>query len=147
MAVRRETAADAEAVWRVLADGWLYPSWVVGASRMRDVDEGWPAVGTMLHHSVGAWPALINDTTSVTGCVPGRELMLRGRLWPLGEADIRLRLEPNGDAGGGCTITMEEDVASGPTKLLPKPVRTAMIVPRNVEALRRLIYLAEGRSR
>jgi hypothetical protein len=112
---------------------------------MRDVDDDWPAVGTMLHHSVGAWPALINDTTSVTECEPGRELMLRGRIWPLGEADIRLRLEP--DAEGGCTITMEEDVASGPTKLLPKPVRAAMIIPRNVEALRRLVYLAEGRSR
>jgi Polyketide cyclase / dehydrase and lipid transport len=145
IAVQRETAADAEAVWRVLADGWLYPSWVVGASRMRDVDEGWPAVGTMLHHSVGAWPALINDTTSVVECVPGRELLLRGRIWPLGEADIRLRLAP--DAAGGCTITMEEDVATGPTKFLPKPVRAAMITPRNVEALRRLAYLAEGRSR
>jgi hypothetical protein len=42
---------------------------------------------------------------------------------------------------------MEEDVASGPTKLVPKPVRATMIVPRNVEALRRLAYLAEGRSR
>jgi hypothetical protein len=145
IAVRRETTADAGAVWRVLADGWLYPSWVVGASRMRDVDEGWPAVGTMLHHSVGAWPALINDTTSVTECEPERELALRGRIWPLGEADIRLRLEP--DADGGCTITMEEDVVSGPSKLLPKPVRAAMIIPRNVEALRRLAYLAEGRSR
>jgi hypothetical protein len=145
ISVRRETAADAQAVWRVLADGWLYPSWVVGASRMRDVDEGWPAVGTMLHHSVGAWPALINDTTSVTRCEPERELMLRGRIWPLGEADIRLRLEP--DPEGGCTITMEEDVVSGPSKLMPKPVRAAMITPRNVEALRRLAYLAEGRSR
>jgi hypothetical protein len=145
IAVRRETSADVGTVWRVLADGWLYPSWVVGASRMRDVDEGWPAVGTMLHHSVGAWPALINDTTSVTECEPERELMLRGRIWPLGEADIRLLLEPHAD--GGCTITMEEDVVSGPSKLMPKPVRAVMITPRNVEALRRLAYLAEGRSR
>jgi hypothetical protein len=143
--VRRETEADADAVWRVLADGWLYPSWVVGASRMRDVDKGWPGQGTMLHHSVGAWPALIDDTTEVVRSVPDRELQLRGRLWPLGEADIRLTLEPRAD--GGCTIVMEEDVASGPTKLLPPPVRAAMITPRNVEALRRLVYLAEGRSR
>ena len=26
-------------VFRVLSDAWLYPAWVVGASRMRDVDE------------------------------------------------------------------------------------------------------------
>ncbi len=145
IAVRRESEADADTVWRILADGWLYPSWVVGASRMRDVDAGWPAVGTLLHHSVGAWPALINDTTEVLRSEPGRELLLRGRLWPLGEAEILLRLEP--DAGGGCTIHMEEDVVSGPTKLLPHPVRAAMIVPRNNETLRRLTYLAEGRSR
>jgi hypothetical protein len=144
IAVRRETEADPGAVWRVLADGWLYPSWVVGASRMRDVDESWPAVGARLHHSVGAWPALINDTTTVRHCEPERELVLRGRLWPLGEADIRLVLEPDAT---GCTILMEEDVASGPTKVLPKPVRAALITPRNNEALRRLSYLAEGRSR
>ena len=49
----------------MLSDGWLYALWVVGAARMRDVDEGWPAVGTRLHHSVGTWPLLIDDTTEV----------------------------------------------------------------------------------
>lgn len=143
--VQRETEADPDDVWRVLADGWLYPTWVVGASRMRQVDKGWPAVGTRLHHSVGAWPALINDTTSVTAVEPGRELRLRGRAWPFGEVDIRLRLEPL--AEGGCTIRMDEDVVSGPSRVLPQPARVALIAPRNVEALRRLVYLAEGRSR
>jgi hypothetical protein len=145
VAVRRETDAGADAVWRVLADGWLYPSWVVGASRMRDVDDSWPAPGAMLHHSVGGWPLLIDDTTSVVHSEPERELVLRGRIWPLGEADIRLVLDPRAD--GGCTVVMEEDIASGPSKLLPPPVRSALIAPRNVEALRRLSYLAEGRSR
>ena len=41
----RTIKATPERVWSVLADGWLYPLFVVGASRMRDVDEGWPAVG------------------------------------------------------------------------------------------------------
>ncbi len=145
VAVRRETDAGVDAVWEVLADGWLYPSWVVGASRMRNVDEGWPAEGARLHHSVGSWPLLIDDTTSVVRSEPGHELLLRGRAWPLGEAEIRLVLEPRAD--GGCTILMEEDVASGPSRLLPPPVRSALIAPRNVEALRRLVYLAEGRSR
>ena len=31
-----------EDVFAALGDGWLYPSWVVGASRMREVDETWP---------------------------------------------------------------------------------------------------------
>jgi hypothetical protein len=145
VSVRRETEADADAVWSVLADGWLYPSWVVGASRMRDVDAAWPAAGAQLHHSVGAWPALIDDTTEVVHSVPGRELVLRGRAWPLGEVDIRVQLETRAD--GGCVVVMDEDIASGPSKVLPPPLRSALIGPRNTEALRRLAYLAEGRSR
>ena len=31
--------ATPDQVWKVLADGWLYPLWVVGASRMREVDD------------------------------------------------------------------------------------------------------------
>ena len=56
--------ATPEQVWAVLSDGWLYPVWV-GASRMREVDETWPEVGSKLHHSVGAWPLLIDDNTEV----------------------------------------------------------------------------------
>ncbi|WP_254186274.1 SRPBCC family protein [Paenarthrobacter aromaticivorans] len=46
----RSSAAD---VWNVIADGWLYSGWVVGASRIRAVDDQWPQVGSKLHHSVG----------------------------------------------------------------------------------------------
>jgi hypothetical protein len=143
--VRRETDADPDAVWRVLADGWLYPTWVVGASRMRHVEPGWPAVGTKLHHSIGAWPALIDDTTSVVAAEPGHVLELRGRGWPLGEVEIRVELEPR--PGGGTTLVMAEDVVSGPSRALPQPLRAAMIAPRTKEALARLAYLAEGGSR
>jgi hypothetical protein len=143
--VRRDTDADPDAVWQVLSDGWLYPTWVVGASRMREVDAGWPAVGTRLHHSVGSWPALISDTTSVTAVEPNRELRLRGRAWPLGEVDIELRLEPR--AGGGCSMEMAEDIVSGPSQVLPQAIRAVLIGPRNKEALSRLAYVAEGRSR
>ena len=58
-----EADCSPAAVFAVLADGWLYPTWVVGASRMRDVDDRWPEPGSRLHHSVGAWPALLDDIT------------------------------------------------------------------------------------
>ena len=67
----RTIHATPEAVWDVLADGWLYPLWVVGASRMREVDDHWPAVGARLHHSVGSWPLLLDDETEVVAVVPG----------------------------------------------------------------------------
>jgi uncharacterized protein YndB with AHSA1/START domain len=144
VAVRRQIEAPPEAVWDVLSDGWLYPSWVVGASRMRAVDAHWPEAGAELHHSVGAWPVLLNDTTSVLRSAPNSVLVLRARGWPMGEAGVELRLEPR---GSGCEVLMLEDVVTGPTKVLPGPVRTGLIGPRNAETLQRLAYIAEGRSR
>ena len=41
---------------------------------------------------------------------------------------------------------MEEDVTSGPARLVPKPVRTPMLAWRNIESLRRLAFLAERRA-
>ena len=131
-------------VWAVLADGWLYPLWVVGASRMRDVDADWPDVGARIHHSVGAWPLLLDDNTEVLDCEPGHLLEVRARSWPAGEARVVLRLT---EVDGGTEVVMEEDVESGPARLVPKPMRTPMLAWRNVESLRRLAFLAERRER
>jgi uncharacterized protein YndB with AHSA1/START domain len=130
-------------VWAVLADGWLYPLWVVGATRMRDVDEDWPAVGSKIHHSVGVWPVVLNDDTEVLECEPGHRLKLRARGWPPGEADVELRLTATDD---GTEVEMLEDVTAGPAKIVPKPVRTPLITWRNTESLRRLAFLAERRA-
>ncbi|HEY7718246.1 MAG TPA: SRPBCC family protein [Pedococcus sp.] len=131
-----------EEVFAVLADGWTYASWVVGAARIRDVDADWPAVGSRIHHSVGLWPALINDTTSVEGADGPRELLLRVRAWPAGDGRVRLRCEADPD--GGTTVTMEEWAVSGPATLVPTAVQDPALHARNTEALRRLAYLAEG---
>ncbi len=146
-AVRAERHVDAtvEAVWSVLADGWAYATWVVGASRIRAVDEGWPGKGTRIHHSVGLWPLLINDTTEVLSVREPTELVLKARGWPLGEAMILLDVQA--DSGETCTVSMVEDAVSGPMKVAPMAVRQGLILPRNREALNRLAYLAEGRHR
>ena len=132
-----------EDVFDVLADGWLYPSWVVGASRIRDVEAAWPATDAKIHHSFGIWPALIDDSTSVLEWDPPRRMVLKARGWPMGSAKVVLEVEP---AAGGCRITIREDAIEGPGTLMPKPVRDALIHVRNVETLRRLSYLAEGRA-
>ena len=134
--------ATPEKVWAVLADGWLYPLWVVGASRMREVDEDWPAVGSRLHHSVGTWPALIDDYTEVQESQPGSRLVLRARAWPAGEAKVVLRLSP---VGTDTEVTIEEDAIAGPGLLMPKPLRDPQLHWRNVEALRRMAFIAERR--
>jgi hypothetical protein len=141
--VDRVVEAPAQAVWDVLADGWLYPLWVVGAARMRDVDAGWPAVGTRLHHSVGNWPLLLDDRTEVLECEEGRMLRLKAHGWPAGAAEVVIEVEGNGPHS---RVLIREDAVDGPGTLVPKPLRQLGIVPRNREALRRLAFLAEGRG-
>jgi hypothetical protein len=144
MSVHRRTVhASADRVWAVLADGWLYPLFVVGASRIRDVDPHWPAPGSKLHHSVGTWPALIDDTTSVVEADPPTRLRLRARAWPAGEADVTFLLEPRGE---DTEVVVEEDAATGPAKLIPVALRSPLLTWRNNETLRRLAYVAEGRT-
>jgi hypothetical protein len=41
--VTRRTFVTPVQVFVVLADGWSCSSWVVGASRIRAVDDAWPA--------------------------------------------------------------------------------------------------------
>jgi uncharacterized protein YndB with AHSA1/START domain len=143
--VSRSVAAPAEAVWAVLADGWQYATWVVGASRVRAVDHGWPAAGTRLHHSFGMWPAVISDSTVSELAEEPHHLVLTARGWPMGEARVEIEIVPDGP--GSCTVSIAEDASSGPGRLVPLPVRQTMILPRNKEALKRLALIAEGRHR
>ena len=136
--VYNSPAAD---VWKVIADGWLYSGWVVGASRIRAVDAHWPEAGSRLHHSVGAWPLVIDDSTQVTAVHPGRSLELVARGWPLGEAKVVLTLE---DLGTQCRVTIAEDAIRGPGTLIPKVLRDPMIAVRNRETLQRLELMAAG---
>jgi hypothetical protein len=134
--------ATPQAVWDVLSDGWLYPVWVVGASRMREVDDSWPATGSKLHHSVGVWPLLIDDNTEVTDAVELQSLTLRARGWPVGEARVDIRLDP---VGAETEVSIREDAVSGPGVLAHPPVRGVTLAWRNTETLRRLAYVAERR--
>jgi uncharacterized protein YndB with AHSA1/START domain len=133
-----------ERVFAVLADGWSYVGWVVGASHIRKVDAGWPAEGTRIHHSVGPWPLLVHDDTEVAAVEPARMVELDARLWPFGAARIRLELT---EVDPGVTeVRMLERVVRGPGRLLPDAVQALVLVPRNRESLRRLAALAVGKA-
>jgi uncharacterized protein YndB with AHSA1/START domain len=139
----RTMKATSDEVWDVLADGWLYPLWVVGASRMREVDRAWPEVGSRLHHSVGTWPLLVDDETEVVDVTPGRSLTLHAKARPTGIAEVTIELEP---LGADTRVVMAESVVKGPALLMPKPLRDLGLKWRNVESLRRLAYVAERRA-
>ncbi|MGI9083859.1 MAG: SRPBCC family protein [Aeromicrobium sp.] len=139
---RRLVNATPHDVWQVLADGWLYALWVVGAARMRDVDDSWPEKGSRIHHSVGLWPLLINDHTEVLDVVPGESISLRAKAWPAGEAHVDIGLK---ETGARTEVVMEEFPVAGPGKLIPPPVQGLSLKWRNHEALRRLAFIAEQR--
>ena len=61
----------------------------------------------------------------------------------MGEAAVTITLEPEGVR---TRVVIVEDAVAGPGTLMPKPVRAPMIAWRNVESLRRLAFLAEGRA-
>lgn len=133
------------AVFDVLADGWSYVGWVVGASHIRKVDLDWPAVGTRIHHSVGPWPLTLQDTTIVRAVDRPNRLELRARLWPVGAATVTLELAALDDET--TAVRMTERVVAGPGRLLPRRVQALLLGPRNRASLAMLTDLAVGRAR
>lgn len=144
MALNRTSInAPPAAVFAILRDGYSYDQWVVGTKKIRDVEPNWPAVGSRLHHTFGAGPLTISDTSKVLAVDPDRMLEMEARAWPAGTARIVLSLEP---AGSGTRVTIEEHPLRGPGRRLHNPAFDLIIKVRNVETLRRLKRLAEQRG-
>ena len=134
-------AAPPAQVWAVLADGWLYSAWVVGTSKIRDVEAGFPAVGTKIHHAFGLWPLMIEDETEVVECQPEQHLLLQARGRPLGEATTAIDLLPS---AGGTAVRIAETPTKGPGAWVNNPVAEAILKRRLQECLARLAPLVEG---
>src|SRR3954453_22106703 len=136
MATNSRTFAVArDAVWRVLADGHTYASWVVGTSALRDVDEHWPGTGSRLHYRVGRGPLRHDGHTEVLSVDEGKRLELEAHAWPLGTARIELTLEdaPDGRCpNDGCRVDMVEHPAQGSAAALHNPIGDGLLKLRNV---------------
>jgi hypothetical protein len=140
----RQMNCSPEDVFAVLEDGWVWPTWVVGVSRMREVDDAWPRVGSKIQHSVGVWPVLINDEATVLEYDPPRRLVTQPAGWPIGEARVRIDVKPRGT---GCVVRITETAEKGPGSWRPQPLLDIPLAWRNTEVLRRLAYIAEGKKR
>jgi uncharacterized protein YndB with AHSA1/START domain len=141
--VRLTIPTTPDRVFAVLADGWAYASWVVGAAHIRQVDDDWPALGSRIHHSVGSWPVMVKDVSQVLEVETDRRLALKVKAWPLGEGVVRVELTPN---GSGTVATMSEEFTDGPGKLLPEAVIGPLLKARNLESLRRVSDIAVNRK-
>lgn len=137
-----EIAATPEEVWEALARPGSYDEWVVGAKEIRGADEGFPGTGTRLHHTIGAGPLAIRDSTVVVRSEPPHVLQLHARMGPLGSAHVSLRLEP---VAGGTRVVMKERGARGVTRLL-QPATDLLLRGRNFVSLENLRDLVERRG-
>ncbi|WP_319993795.1 MULTISPECIES: SRPBCC family protein [unclassified Micromonospora] len=133
--------APPQQVFDVLADGWTYSDWVVGTAHVRGVDDGWPRVGSRLHHRAGPWPFSLQDSSQVVACEPTHRLVLRAGLWPAGEAIVDFTLEPL-DGGGRTRVRMGEDFVAGPLRWVSSRLNDLLLRPRNKETLNRLSDIA-----
>lgn len=131
-------------VFATLADGWLYPVWVVGAARMRAVSPEWPDVGATISHSLGIWPFLLDDETEVVEWSPPTRLRLRAKAGPFGRAVVVIEVRPR---SGGCIVRIGEEPVTGPARALPSFLWAPLLHARNRETLRRLAAISEGRRR
>jgi hypothetical protein len=137
-------SAPVESVWEELADGWGYSAWVVGTIKIRAVDPGWPQVGSKLHHAIGAWPVMLEDETEVSTFDDHRRLVLRARGWPFGEAEVDVRVRPD---GAGSWVEMREEPVSGPGVWVHNRALDKVGEWRLQEMLTRFTQLVEGRRR
>lgn len=134
----RELPVPPGTVWQILADGRRYADWVVGASHVRSVEFGWPAVGSKFHHTVGVWPFHLRDNTAVEECEFGQRLVLEARARPFGRARVEITLE---EIPTGTRVVMSEEARSPSLARWSNPVLAPLVHVRNVEALRRLAEL------
>ena len=146
MSVQRIVIEAAEHdIFSVLLDPYTYPEWLVGAQRIRSVDDAWPEPGTAFHHVVGFGP--INSPIP-----PASTVCRRRSAWSCNAP--RPTLRPGGRAfhpanGLGQTVSGSageasrtevsiEETPASPVLRLATPVVDPGIAVRNDASLKRL---------
>ena len=135
--------ATPESVFDVLDDAYAYPTWVLGARRIRWVDPTWPAVGSRFHHAIGTFVAELHDSTLVLARDRPRSIDLEVRFRPTGVAHVKIRVRSVAD---GALITLSEVPIGGPVRRVPRFITEPLLSARNAFSLGRLRRLIERKS-
>jgi uncharacterized protein YndB with AHSA1/START domain len=133
-------------VFAVLTDPTTYPQWLVGAQRIRSVDDDWPAAGSQFRHAIGVGPAALPGSTSVRHCARDVELVLAAGMGPFGEAAVRFVLTPTEE---GTSVQVHELPVKGPARLawrVARPIVSAALWGRNAVSLAALSRVVQERS-
>ncbi len=128
-------------LFAVLSEPETYPRWLVGAKNIREVRDGWPAVGSSFKHVVGFGPLVIPDRTTVREIDAPRVLELLVRARPLLEAVVRFELT---DLATGCHLRMTETPV-GIYRFIT-PIAQPLIRARNERSLHRLQDVVSART-
>lgn len=131
-------------VFDVLRDPFAYGQWVVGAKNIRDADDGFPAVGTRFHHTVGVGPLSLDDETEVLEYQPDSRLVLKAKTRPFGTAKVTMEAHAI-DGGSKTRVIMNERAGDLISRALFNPIADLALKGRNVEALRRFSDLVQER--
>jgi hypothetical protein len=125
-------------IFELLCDPACIVQWVVGANRLREVDDDWPAVGSRFHHAVGMRLFELHDVTEMCRCEAPALIELHAKVRPFFEARVQLRLE---DLDGATRVTMIERPTGGLFKASALIGRPALSL-RNRISLHRFAALA-----
>ena len=141
---RRRCEAPPERVFDALADPRLYAYFVVGTRTVRWFDPRWPDPGSAFHYSLGFGVTVLSDATMVVEAEPPTRLVLRLRMRRFGDIRTVFRLTPE---GAGTLVEVEEFPLDGPIAAeAVSQLVDGVVWLRNMEVLRRLCSLVEGRE-
>jgi uncharacterized protein YndB with AHSA1/START domain len=120
-----------------LLNPWEYPQWLLGASRMRGVDDDWPAVGSKFHHVVGWGPLKVADHSRIDEIDRPRKLVLYVKATPLVQGKVTFTLD---EVDGGTLLTLKEEPAIAAANVL-RPALDPPTHARNKKSLQQLADL------
>jgi uncharacterized protein YndB with AHSA1/START domain len=132
--------APVDSAYETLLDPLCYPEWVVGAKKIRAVDEGWPQVGSSFHHKVRVAG---RDRSEMLENEPGRRVVLKVFARPVLVAIVSLDLDR---AGSGTNVTMTEEPAPDTLMRKIKLLIDPLVYLRNTFALRSFKKVVEARA-
>ena len=144
-----EVGAPPAVVFEQLLDASSYPSWLVGARRIRSVDPSWPMVGAAFQHVIGGGPIAVPGSTTIVTLREPHELVLSAGMGILGRAVVRFVLEPRGPEGDTTLVSMYEAAAEGPARWAwvgVRPLALLALFGRNALSLAHLRDLVEAQD-
>lgn len=141
--VRQTIQASTAAVWDVLIDPTTYPRWLIGAQKIRDVDDSWPEVDSAFHHRVGVWPVLIDDKSIIREVRTQHRLVIEVRATPAVRGVVQFDLE-DADEGRATVVEMSEEPLHRLVGNVLRPILDPLTHLRNKRSLEKFEQLVEA---